>query len=105
MRAMLAVAGARQQADLLVVADRPRGRPDRAGDLADPHDRTGSAAVASRGWAACAGRISETTAPTSETAASTQSAVCMFWMNGASCLSERPLAKPEKILNNTSFGI
>src|SRR3954454_9744097 len=88
VRPVFAPLGGRQQADLLVVADRPGRRADRLCDLADPHESTGSPSGATRsasGARTCAGRISETPAPASETAASTHSAVCMFWMNGASC--------------------
>src|SRR4051812_23575537 len=101
MGAVLAILGVREQPDLLVVADRSGRRADGLRDLADPHDRTGSASRTRT----CAGRISETPAPASETAASTHSAVCMLWMNGASCWSESPFARPEKILNRTSLGI
>src|SRR3954447_3599624 len=113
----------RQQADLLVVADRGRRRAHRARDVPHPqlvaqtrraHDRTGSGARArsasavaatSASESTCDGRISETNAPSNDTAASTHSAVCMLWMNGASFWSERPLARPEKILKSTSLGI
>ena len=44
--ARLAAAGGRQQADLLVVADRPRRRPGQLGDVADPQLRR----VAARSW-------------------------------------------------------
>src|SRR3954447_15515545 len=81
VRAMLAVVRALQQPDLLVVADRARRGADLARYVADPHVRAGSAS-GTRTWA---GRISETTAPTSDTAASTHNAVCMLWMKGASC--------------------
>src|SRR3954454_22361618 len=101
MGAVLAILGVREQPDLLVVADRAGRRADGLRALAAPHDRTGSAS----GTRTCAGRISETPAPSSETAASTHKAVCMLWMKGASCWSDRPFARPEKILNSTSFGI
>ena len=39
-----------------------------------------------------------------EVAARTQSAVCMFAMNGARRASESPPATPEKIWNSVSFG-
>ena len=36
-------------------------------------------------------------------AASTHSAVCMFWMKGSSWASVRPEARPEKILKRTGL--
>ena len=36
--------------------------------------------------------------------ASTQSARCMFEMNGSSCAVDSPEVRPEKILKRTSFG-
>ena len=50
------------------------------------------------------GRITETSAPTTDVAASTHSAVCMFAMKGASLASVSPFASPEKILKSTVFG-
>ena len=59
---------------------------------------------ASSGALSSLGRSSETPAPTTEVAASTQSAVCMLWMKGSSWALERPEARPEKIAKRTSFG-
>src|SRR5438034_1040678 len=78
-----------QQPDLLVVPDRARRGAGAPRDLADPqplgdaHTRASdqAAAVASS-WE---GRSRHTTAPTSDVAARTHSAVCMLWMNGSSC--------------------
>jgi hypothetical protein len=39
-----------------------------------------------------------------DVAARTHGAVCMLWMNGSSFALDRPLARPEKIWNSTSFG-
>src|SRR3954453_15487397 len=110
----------RQEADLLVVADRPWRRARKPGHLPDAKgvgDASGAhagscavAAAASRGRAATAsagvwrGRRSETPAPTKDVAASTQRAVCMLWMKGSSLALESPLASPEKIWNRTSLG-
>src|SRR5919197_1117608 len=111
MRARRPRAGGRQKPDLLVIANRPRRRPGRLSGLADPHQAFGAhqpssagtttAAAGAREWR---GRMSDTPAPTSDVAASTQSAVCMLAMKGASFASERPEASPEKILNSTSSG-
>ena len=49
------------------------------------------------------GRSSETPAPSTEVAASTQSAVCMLAMKGSSWALVRPEASPEKILKRTGF--
>src|SRR5881398_518567 len=77
-----------EQADLLVVADRPRRCAHRARDVADAHQwflRAGGATqsapcattAAARG--ACErGRSSDTTAPTTDVSASTASATCML---------------------------
>ena len=46
----------------------------------------------------------DTIAPATDVAASTHSAVCMLWMNGASLASDRPRERPEKILNRIDFG-
>src|ERR1700683_2224785 len=110
-----------QQADLLVVADRPGGGAEQARDVADAqalargpigrrigngHAR-GHRAVAARSSSsasiACAeavalawlGRSMHTTAPSSEVAVSTHRAVCMLAMNGASFCADSPLARPE----------
>ena len=104
-----------EQPDLLVVADRPRRGPGELGDVADPVAASrscrapgpvagSSTSAARRSSGRGAGRSSETPAPISEVAASTQSAVCMLWMNGSSCALERPEARPEKILKRTFFG-
>ena len=97
-----------EQPDLLVVADRARGRPGELGDLADPprplaggrpHQAvTGSScsvpvlaasviAPASRSSTGCTclGLANDTTAPRIDTAVRHHSAVCMFAMNGTSC--------------------
>src|SRR3954447_18117056 len=47
----------------------------------------------------------ETNAPSSDVAASTHSAVCMFWMNGSRLAGERPVVTPEKIASRTFWGI
>ena len=112
-------ARARQQADLLVVADRARRRAGQLGDLADPQRarwRYSSPGLRSprgrprrldRGRAellhrlrAC-GRATATTRRGSRRAARHHSAVCMLEMNGASCSSRDAVASPEKILNRT----
>src|SRR3954454_2722702 len=96
-----------QQPDLLVVADRAGRGPRQLGDLADAegaglaaHDAT----AASTGSVTCGGRSIDTTAPSSDVAASHHSAVCMLWMNGSSWRSDRLEARPEKICSSTSFG-
>src|SRR5206468_2083465 len=98
-----AVLGLGHEPDLLVVADRARRSARELRDLADPEEPF---ACSGRGAHAlwCAGRMSDTKAPTSETAASTHSAVCMFEMKGASWAFERPLASPEKILKRMVVG-
>src|SRR5919107_2669326 len=111
VRAGVALGARRQQAELLVVADRPRRRARAPGEVADPQPgggrgrhaaaRSSARATAASSWD---GRSSETTAPTADVAASTHSATCMFEMNGSSCASERPVARPEKIWKRTSFG-
>src|SRR6201999_3496469 len=50
------------------------------------------------------GRSIETPAPSTETAARIQRAVCMLVMNGSSWALERPEARPEKILKRTLVG-
>ena len=45
-----------------------------------------------------------TIAPTTDVTASTHSAVCMLWMNGASRSSDSPEANPEKIESSVSRG-
>src|SRR4051812_12146547 len=79
-----------QQADLLVVADRPHRRPRRLGQRADPHQSP-------------LGRISDTKAPTSDVAARIHSASCMLATKGSSVASSRPVVTPEKILNSVSL--
>src|SRR3954469_3900503 len=73
-----ALLGARQQGDLLVVAHGSHGGLGALGPLADAHGPVAHAASSRT----CAGRRRQTTAPTTEVAASTHSAVCMFEMNG-----------------------
>src|SRR6185312_14781282 len=90
----------RQQPLLLVVADRARRRADEPRDVADPQQRGGR----THRCAPCRGRSIETNAPSSETPASTHSAVCMLAMNGSSWCAVRPEASPEKILKRTSLG-
>ena len=51
-----------------------------------------------------AGRSRHTTAPTTEVAASTHSAVCMFAMNGSSRASDRPLADAGEDLEQHVLG-
>src|SRR5581483_7562889 len=92
-----------QEADLLVVADRARRDADALRHLADA-DHAAASSGSSTCSRTCAGRSIDTAPPTSETPASTHSAMCMFEMNGSSCFAERPDARPEKILNSTSFG-
>src|SRR5262249_16214182 len=95
--ARLALAGVRQQAELLVVANRARRRPGQPRELADPQ-RVGRRAHA------FFGRIRDTMAPTTDVAGSTHRAGGVLWMNGWSLASESPVATPEKIANSVSFG-
>src|SRR5204863_1489854 len=81
MRARRPPAGRLEQPDLLVVADRPRRGAHELGDVADAHQSPYPTATAASARAV-RGRSSDTPAPTSDVAASTHSAVCMFWMNG-----------------------
>src|SRR5205823_804989 len=103
VRPGLALAGRAEQADRMVVADRPRRRADEPGDLADPQSGRGVGAHATAAPRSV-GRSSDTSAPASETAASVQSATCMLWMKGDSWRSESPVETPEKIFNSTSVG-
>jgi hypothetical protein len=75
-----------------LVADHARGGAEALGDLADAERRGGGhAGTASASRSACAdGRSSDTNAPTTEVAASTQSAVCMLWMKGSSRAGGQP---------------
>ena len=57
-----------------------------------------------RGVLTCFGRAAATNAPSTETAARHQSAVCMLAMNGSSWALEMWFASPEKTLNRTCFG-
>ncbi len=86
---------AAEQADLLVVADRPRRRAGELGELADPQRPLGGRAHAPAPCGSTTvavptsfGRAAETAAPTSETAVRHHSAVCMLEMNGVSCAVE-----------------
>src|SRR5690349_5055585 len=92
----------RQQADLLVVADRPRRRPDELGDLADPVRPLGDHAARSGRWD---GRSSDTSAPRSEKPASTSTASCRLPMKRSTWACGSPVASPEKMRNRTSLGI
>src|SRR5207248_10510608 len=103
VRAFLPVA-ALQQADLLVVANRPRRDARALRELADADHAAASKTVSESAARTCAGRSSDTAAPTCEMPASTQSARCKFEMNGSSCAVERPDVRPEKILKRTSCG-
>src|SRR3954452_4305579 len=104
--AALARLRGRQEPDLLVVADRAWRGARQLCELADAegriHDGTASA-VAERAvtWR---GRMSDTTAPTTEVAASAHKAVCMFVMNGSSLATPSPRANPEAVVNSTSLG-
>src|SRR5262249_33839993 len=120
-----------QQADLLVVADRPGRGAHQLRHIADPervrgrgaHARARSCAagIGGDGWmrsaaaapslwpavataGACWGRNRQTTAPTREVIASAQSAVCILAMKGASFCSERPLARPENTAKRVDLG-
>src|SRR5262249_5576691 len=102
----------RQKPDLLVVADGPRRGARQLRQVTDPEPAfLAHAAIRSVAGSASAtvcvtwrGRRSETPAPISEVAASTQRAVCMLSMNSWSWVEGRPEARPEKILKRTSFG-
>src|SRR5689334_8726078 len=101
MSSRLALLAGGEQSDLLVVADGPGGRPGALGEIADPEGllahaatRSSPTSVAGSRTLTSLGRSRETPAPISEEIASTQSAVCMLWMNGASCRLVRPLARP-----------
>ena len=117
--ALGAVVGAGEQADLLVVADRPRRRAGELGDLSDPERlgccRAHAATFSGRGVAdarassscsafMCDGRAALIAAPSSEIPARHHSAVCMFDMNGTSCAFVMWLARPLKTANRTLFG-
>src|SRR5205085_5457791 len=93
----LAPLPAGEEADFLVVADRPRRRADALRDLADPDHAYATSRT-------CAGRSIDTPAPSSEMPASTHSARCMLAMNGSSWAVERPDVSPEKISNSTGLG-
>src|SRR2546421_153780 len=89
-RARAAGARSGQQADLLVVAHGPGRRARGAGKVSDPHRACGCVdgahVIASWGSgiravaraARCDGRMSDTSAPAIDVAASTHSAVCML---------------------------
>src|SRR5947208_1745554 len=98
--ALLALLGCGQEPDLLVVANRARRRARELRQLAYPK----SPLVHAASSRTCAGRIIDTTAPSSDTAARHHSARCMLEMNGSSLVADRPLARPEKILKITVFG-
>ena len=125
--ALRAVARRPEQADLLVVADRPRGRAGQLGDLADPQrlgcgrssrspavrrlrrrlPPAGDARRLDHGPSRpsrCDGRAAADRAPRSETPARHHSAVCMLTMNGVSCAFEMWSARPEKTANRTLLG-
>src|SRR3954451_10853431 len=89
-----------QQPDLLVVADGAGRGARQLGDLADAegaglaaHEVT-AASIGSWTWAA---RSIDTTARSSDVAASHHSAVFMLWMNGSRWRSNRLEARPDKI--------
>src|SRR5581483_8913640 len=105
MLALLPLRGAGEQTDLLVVADRARRQARAFGNLTDT-DHAASASYSSSGLtcAACAGRMSDTAAPSSEMPVSTHSAACILAMNGSSCFVESPDVMPEKILKSTVVG-
>src|SRR4051794_10684854 len=73
-----------QEPDLLVVADRARRGAGQLRELADAQPRHEGTASAVAVWATWRGRRSDTTAPTTDVAASAHSAVCMLAMNGSS---------------------
>src|SRR5205085_3699847 len=84
------------------------------GDRGDGAHDAASSACASRArgragarWGSAGawdGRSSDTSAPTSEVAASTHRAVCMLAMNGASLASDSPCPRPEKIDSSVDLG-